>query len=130
MSDHDGIMVTGRDTLGKLVRDRIPDIIRRSGRTPRYRTLSTDEYRRALIDKLNEEVGELAAAENQESILGEAADVVEVVAAIAAEYGADLGTVLDIASRKRTERGGFGQRLWLSSIDESESAVSVEPTDH
>lgn len=116
--------------MGKLVRDRIPDIIRRSGRTPRYRTLSTDEYRRALIDKLNEEVGELAAAENQESILGAAADVVEVVAAIAAEYGADLGTVLDIASRKRTERGGFGQRLWLSSIDESESAVSVEPTDH
>jgi hypothetical protein len=48
--------------MGKLVRDKIPDMIRASGRTPHVRTLSTAEYRTALLDKLCEEVAELSAA--------------------------------------------------------------------
>ena len=38
----------------KLVRDRIPDIIRNQGETPHIRTLGEDEYIRALEEKLNE----------------------------------------------------------------------------
>ena len=103
--------------MGKLVRDKIPELIRASGRTPRVATLSHDSYRRALIDKLREEVDELAAAHTAEAMLEEAADVLEVLAAIAAEQGSTLDTIGEVARRKREERGGFGMRLWLDSVD-------------
>ena len=103
--------------MGKLVRDKIPDIIRDSGRTPVVTTLATDAYRTALTDKLREEVAELIAAKDAHAVIEEAADVLEVLTAIAAEHGATLDTIVDIARRKRAERGGFDMRLWLNGVD-------------
>lgn len=103
--------------MGKLVRDKIPDLIRASGRPPRVKTLSAGPYREALIDKLREEAAELAAEQTSEAVLAEAADVLEVLAAIAADHGATLDTIVGIARRKRMERGGFDMRLWLDGID-------------
>jgi predicted house-cleaning noncanonical NTP pyrophosphatase (MazG superfamily) len=103
--------------VGKLVRDRVPDIIRESGRIPRVASLSAVAFRRALIDKLREEVTELGAAHTTESLLEEAADVLEVLTAIAVEHGADLATIVDIARAKRDERGSFDLRLWLDGVD-------------
>jgi predicted house-cleaning noncanonical NTP pyrophosphatase (MazG superfamily) len=103
--------------MGKLVRDRVPDIIRESGRSPRVASLSAASYRRALFEKLREEVDELAATHTTESLLEEAADVLEVLSAIAVEHGAALATIVDIARVKRDERGGFDLRLWLDGVD-------------
>jgi predicted house-cleaning noncanonical NTP pyrophosphatase (MazG superfamily) len=47
----------------------------------------------------------------------EAADILEVLTAIAAEQGATLDTIVEVARRKRAERGGFDMRLWLDRID-------------
>ncbi|BBZ18632.1 phosphoribosyl-ATP pyrophosphohydrolase [Mycolicibacterium gadium] len=107
----------GSTAVGKLVRDRIPDIIRASGRTPHVTIMRPDTYRRALIDKLREEVAELAAAPTTESLVEEAADVLGVLTAIAVEHGADLATIGDIARAKRNERGGFDRRLCLDDVD-------------
>lgn len=106
--------------MGKLVRDKIPDLIRASGRRPRVKTLSSQSYREALIDKLREEVAELAAEQRSERVLAEAADVLEVLAAIAADHGATLDTIVDVARRKRMEWGGFDMRLWLDGVDPGE----------
>ncbi|OBK56807.1 phosphoribosyl-ATP pyrophosphohydrolase [Mycobacterium kubicae] len=103
--------------MGKLVRDKVPDLIRESGRRSRVSSLSAPAYRRALIDKLREEVDELAAAQATESLLEEAADVLEVLTAIALEHGAALDTIVEIARVKRDERGGFDLRLWLDGVD-------------
>jgi predicted house-cleaning noncanonical NTP pyrophosphatase (MazG superfamily) len=103
--------------VGKLVRDKIPDIIRKSGRTPQDPILPAECFGRALIDKLHEEVAELTAAQTNESVLEEASDVLEVLTAIAAENGATLDTIVDVARKKRAERGGFDMRLWLVGID-------------
>lgn len=105
------------DCVGKLVRDRIPELIRESGRTPHVVTLSTSAYRSALLDKLHEEAAELSAAQTTESVLEEAADVLEVIAAIAVEHGATLDTIGEAARTKREKRGGFAMRLWLEAID-------------
>jgi len=102
--------------VGKLVRDGIPDIIRRSGGTPRVTVLSDAAYRSALLDKLHEETAELAAAQTTESVLDEAADVLEVLAAIAARHGATLDTIAGRARNKRAQRGGFAERLWLEGV--------------
>lgn len=45
----------------KLVRDKIPEIIRANGEVPVTRTLDEEEYLRELIKKLKEETAEFAA---------------------------------------------------------------------
>jgi len=103
--------------VGKLVRDKIPDIIRASGRTPHVTTLAAGAYRTALQDKLREEVDELIATTATDALIEEAADVLEVLQAIAAEHGVILTDIVDAARRKRAETGGFGMRLWLDGVD-------------
>lgn len=102
--------------VGKLVRDRIPEIIRHSGRVPIVKTLARDAYRTALIDKLYEEVGELTAAESANAVIEEAADIFEVLSAVAAEHGARINDVIEVACRKRSARGGFELRVWLEDV--------------
>lgn len=110
-------MTSRGNIVGKLVRDGVPELIRKPGRTPHFVTLSVAAYRDALLDKLHEEAAELSAAKTVESALEEAADVLEVLVAIAAEHGATLDTIGEIAQRKREERGGFGMRRWLEAIE-------------
>lgn len=80
--------------MGKLVRDKVPDLIRASGRTPHVRTLGRGEYRSALRDKLSEEVDELIAAQSTDAIIEEAADVLEVLTAIAGAQGRSLDSIV------------------------------------
>ena len=47
--------------MGKLVKDKIPQIIAGDGKSPIIRTLSTEEYLEELDIKLNEEVAEYQA---------------------------------------------------------------------
>jgi predicted house-cleaning noncanonical NTP pyrophosphatase (MazG superfamily) len=101
--------------MGKLVRDKIPDLIRASGRTPRVRALDGAAYATALHHKLLEEAEELRSAPTASAALEEIADVLEVLTAIAALHGATLDDVVKRADRKRAERGGFTRRLWLET---------------
>lgn len=100
--------------MGKLVRDRIPEIIRAQGRTADTRVLDDDAYRDALLDKLAEECRELRDAP-QDQVLDETADVYEVLLAIASHRGLTLETVADHAAVKRGERGAFADRVYLES---------------
>nr|WP_314144380.1 nucleoside triphosphate pyrophosphohydrolase [uncultured Rhodococcus sp.] len=98
--------------MGKLVRDLIPSIIEASGRVPKYRTLESEGYGNALIDKLFEEAQEFrdSTPENRPE---ELADVLEVVRALAAHLGLTDAVLDGLAADKRAERGGFAQRIWL-----------------
>jgi predicted house-cleaning noncanonical NTP pyrophosphatase (MazG superfamily) len=99
---------------GKLVRDRIPEIIEREGRTPNVMRLDPEQMLPALLTKLREECDEVAAAPPQE-LLGELADVLEVLRALAASTGNDWDNVEKAAERKNEERGGFTERWYLLS---------------
>jgi predicted house-cleaning noncanonical NTP pyrophosphatase (MazG superfamily) len=83
------------------------------GRTPHATMLAADPYRAALSEKLREEVDELIAATATHALIEEAADVLEVLTAIAPEHGVSLTRIFDVAQRKRAETGGFDMRLWL-----------------
>ncbi len=78
--------------MGKLVRDLIPEIIERAGRTPTVRLLDQDEYVEALHDKLLEEAEELRLASGR-ARLEEAADVYEVLLAIARTLDVDMSAI-------------------------------------
>lgn len=103
--------------MGKLIRDKIPELIRASGRVPRVSALSPAAYVTALQAKLHEEAAELVAASSTEDVVEEAADIIEVIAAIVAEHGATLDNVIDVARAKRARRGGFDKRLWLHGVE-------------
>ncbi|HWL96937.1 MAG TPA: nucleoside triphosphate pyrophosphohydrolase [Nocardioidaceae bacterium] len=106
--------------MGELVRDRIPEIIRAEGRTADTRLLDDDAYRAALLDKLVEEALELRAAPPG-SALDEAADVYEVLLALAALEGWALRDVASHAAGKRRQRGGFDERVFLQSSSAADS---------
>ena len=97
----------------KLVRDRIPEIIHSSGLSATTRVLSQTEYVEALKAKLLEEVEELGQASTRKSIAAEAADVMEVLAALCDSYGLSTNDVAEVQNAKRDERGGFRQRILL-----------------
>jgi predicted house-cleaning noncanonical NTP pyrophosphatase (MazG superfamily) len=101
--------------VGKLVRDRIPEIIRANAEVPVVRTLTAAEYQEALRDKLLEECEEARLATPTE-LPGELADVLEVLQAMATSADLAWDEVLELQEAKRHERGGFDERLWLEGL--------------
>ena len=93
----------------KLVRDWIPWIIRAQGRDCECRVADDEEYRRLLVEKLDEEVAEFKEARNLEEL----ADVMEVLFALAKEMGYDESDLIEENARKRGERGSFEDRIVL-----------------
>ncbi|MFC9797665.1 hypothetical protein [Streptomyces sp. NPDC057695] len=95
---------------GKLVRDRIPQIIRERGAEPVTYVAGPEEYRSRLRDKLGEEVTEFLQAD-ESSAPEELADVLEVVRALAIDLGVDVDHLEKIRDGKVGERGGFAKRI-------------------
>lgn len=103
-----------REEYDKLVRDRIPAIIRRAGRQCEMVTMSGAEYRQALLSKLVEEAQEAAAAGPQPFALAqdapwkwltELADLHQVTDALPAAYGIEREAVLAEQEQRRMDGG-------------------------
>lgn len=101
-----------RKEYNKLVRDRIPEIIRKDGRECEFAQMSEEEYRQALLEKLIEEAQKAATAEPQE-LVTELADLYEVIDAVMRVYRIERDLVLAEQKRRQTERGGFNKRIRL-----------------
>lgn len=94
----------------KLVRDKIPEIIHQRGQKATTRILDTDEYKLALIQKLQEEVDEYIA---DASDVRELADILEVVYTLASVNGVSVNQLAALRLEKRQKRGGFENRVFL-----------------
>ena len=98
----------------KLVRDRIPEIIEKQGKTCVTEVLSQEAYIRMVDEKLNEEL-----AEYQESkSLEELADLLEVMEAAVIARGYTWEELLQVRDEKRQKRGGFQNRILLKEVIE------------
>ncbi len=95
--------------MGKLIRDKIPELIRASGETPVLRTLENEEYTVCLEEKLDEEVGEFHKDRNLEEL----ADILEVVYALCENLGHSKAELTQVYEKKHAARGGFEQRFFL-----------------
>ncbi len=93
----------------KLVRDRIPEMIRAEGREPKVKVLTGRARTSALYDKLIEEHAELLAAKDASEKCAELADMIEVILTLGKHYGADEGELMQLVQHKRSARGGFDQ---------------------
>lgn len=101
----------------KLVRDKIPAIIKQNGKLSNYKILDTDQYSIKLDEKLKEELDEYLFAPSNEKI-NELADITEVIYAIVKNYGISLEEFHLIREAKLAERGGFKERILLKDVKE------------
>ncbi len=99
----------------KLVRDNIPEIIRNNNETPITKTLSNEEYLRALKEKLQEEVDEFLESND----IAELADILEVVDALSTANNSSLNEVMDIKMRKAKKNGKFENKIFLIEVQEN-----------
>ena len=104
----------------KLVRDNIPDIIKKDNATPIYRELYGDEYLDYLLEKDEEELEEVRNAASLVEVKKELADKLEVLISIANYYGYKLEDIIEEADLKRKEKGGFEKRLLLEKVIEKD----------
>ena len=104
--------MSNRTKYNKLVRDKIPKIIRNSGNQCETVTLSNLDYIEALKHKLVEESKEVATA-SPKNLSQELADVMEVMDALMAAAGIEPEKVREIQKEKRSQRGGFDNRIKL-----------------
>jgi predicted house-cleaning noncanonical NTP pyrophosphatase (MazG superfamily) len=106
------VVSVGRE---KLVRDLIPDIISREGRTPVVRVALGQELDSLLRAKVVEEAQELLSTGE----LSEVADIVDVLDALLRVRKKGWRTIDQLSRQKRRLRGGFGKGYVLS-LDEHE----------
>lgn len=95
----------------KLVRDKIPEIIRKSGKVPFY-TIKKDF--RLLEQKLNEEVAEYHESKSVEEL----ADILEVVFALCKASGCSVLKLYKTYLKKHFERGSFSKGIFLKGVEE------------
>ena len=98
----------------KLVRDKIPDIIRKEGREPVTRTLNDEEFIAALDAKLQEEVAEYLEDPSMEEI----ADILEVLEAIVAMRKYPQAELRRAKNKKALVRGTLHDRVFLEKVIE------------
>lgn len=102
----------------KLVRDKIPEIIEKSGKTCTVETLTDEKYIVMLDAKLTEEL-----AEYQESkSLEELADLLEVMGAVVKARGYSWDELTKVRKKKHEERGGFEKKILLKQVFENVSS--------
>ena len=98
----------------KLVRDRIPEIIKADGKTCVCETLSDEDYISLLDQKLNEEL-----AEYQESkSLAALAYLLEVMQAVVKARGWTLEELERVRANKAAKRSKFEKKILLKEVQE------------
>lgn len=102
----------------KLVRDKIPEIIAKEGKTVKFRAVKGDELDEAMRKKILEEAAELASAKTDKDIVEEAADLIEIVEAFLDRHVLIMHTVENRMSSKCREKGNFECGFLLESVDE------------
>src|SRR5205814_1156288 len=93
--------------FNKLVRDKIPQIIRGQREAVRVARVRLADHPDLIKAKLVEEAFELFWEQEPKGLRRELADVFEVMRAICAMLGVDFNEVVAEADRRRAERGGF-----------------------
>lgn len=115
-----------RFRVQKLIRDRLPAIMRAQGLQVFDRRLNDAEFIAALKDKLVEEAQEVGEATSQDDLIDELADVMEVIAALADASGVTAGEIEARRQAKRAERGGFDERVFNAAVEARDGLPAAE----
>lgn len=98
----------------KLIRDKIPDIIRSHGNSCDIDILFDEDYKKYLYKKLQEEVDEFF----EDDSIEELADITEIIYAILDLKKSNPEELEKIRDMKFQKRGGFQKKLRLKRVVE------------
>ncbi len=101
-----------KKTYNKLVRDKIPEIIKASGKDCNTEILPDNKYIEMLDKKLVEECDEYLESKSLEEL----ADILEVLRAITTARGYSLDELEKIRKDKAETRGGFNDKILLKEV--------------
>ncbi|MED3762154.1 nucleoside triphosphate pyrophosphohydrolase [Peribacillus frigoritolerans] len=104
----------GEKIYNKLVRDKIPQIVKQDNKVPFTHIATEKEGKTLLLNKLIEELEEFKATPNEEEL----ADILEVIDGIAHAFNLDMNKVLRVKADKLEKRGGFNERIILEKVIE------------
>lgn len=93
----------------KLVRDKIPEIIRDNGDKPITHQAEDKEYEDKLKEKLEEEVNEFIQSEEKEEL----ADILEVIRALCDSKNFSWQELEKVRREKAAERGALEDKIIL-----------------
>jgi len=103
----------------KLVRDRIPEVIRQNEKQPITRILDIEEYKTELQKKLGEEMKEYLQAATDKEAVEELADLLELIHAAAGVHGSSVEGLEKVRVKKAEDRGGFMDRVFLIEVKDA-----------
>lgn len=98
----------------KLIRDKIPEIIKESGKKCTVEIMDNDTYIKYLDAKLNEELAEYQVDKSLEEL----ADLLEVMYSVVIARGYSVEKLEKVRKEKADKRGGFKKRLLLKEVSE------------
>ena len=97
----------------KAIRDKIPEIIKESGKNCNVKKLNNSEFLIQLEKKLVEELAEYQESKNVEEL----ADILEVIYRISELKGVVSDELDKIRQKKAEQRGKFDDNLFLVDSD-------------
>ncbi|MCH4009306.1 nucleoside triphosphate pyrophosphohydrolase [Companilactobacillus sp.] len=100
--------------MEKLVRNKIPEIV---GDKAEFKTLSNEDYRVALRDKLVEEAKEVKQADGRANLVEELGDLEELIHAILEDASITYEEMDSIRHSKDMQRGNFSEKIVMISQD-------------
>ena len=100
-------------TYNKLVRDRIPEIIKRDGKKCSYREIDGYVFLKALDKKFLEEFKEFKKSRSIEEL----ADIIEILYEYMIFFCFDDMEVESKRKEKFAKNGGFKNKIFLEDVD-------------
>lgn len=102
----------------KLWRDKAVDLMEQNhGSKINWRCLNDQEFDQEIRVKLLEEMEEVIAAKTRQELVGEIADLYEVLGALGTLHNISQEEILAEKVRKHNERGGFEGRRFVSTAE-------------
>lgn len=105
--------MAGKIYYKKLIRDKIPEVIKAAGSECEVRTLDDAEFERELLRKVEEEASGVATAVTKEEITREIADVLDVIREVKLLKGITDAEIRLEEEKAYEKKGGFEKRLFL-----------------
>ncbi|OCA91488.1 phosphoribosyl-ATP pyrophosphohydrolase [Bacillus sp. FJAT-27225] len=102
----------------KLVRDRIPEVIEKTGKTFTTRILEKEEYIVELRKKAFEELEEYMSTTNDADAVEELADLLEIIHALGDYHNVSFDQIEAVRKSKAEKRGGFKERIYLIEVED------------